>query len=584
VTSPDVTRRLAAVVSADAKGYSRLMSEDEIGTVRTLTSYRAVMRDTIATYRGRVVDTPGDNLLAEFGSVADAVGAAVDIQRLLDSRNDDLPEQRRLEFRIGINFGDVVVDADRIYGDTVNVAARLEGLSDAGGLCISGLAYDQVAGKLPLEWDSLGEVSVKNIAYPVRAYRLRQSSRRGSTTSVVGPVGPRHRPSIAVLPFQDLDGSTVGDGIAEDVVVALGSLPDLFVVSRTSTARFRDRASDVKSVGRDLGVRYVLSGSVRRLAQRIRIMAELSDSETQTVLWTDRIEGSADNLFDLQDRVSEKTITTIAPYVREAELRRAFGKRPESLDAYDFTLRGLDLLYRLRRDEFERAREMFERAIELDPSYATPYALSALWYSVRHEQGWSTDQAADRAAVMRLAETALEHDPYDARALALCGHLRAFRAHDYEGALALFDRAIAASPNSAIAWVRSSPTYSYLGDGDEAKRRARLGLKLSPLDPHIFFARGVLCLACYSIGEFDEAVNWGRQAMADNPNFTASLRVLAAALGASGRLDEARRVAARLLEMDPGFRVTPFSEGYAFRDGERRLALAEHLRAAGLPD
>jgi TolB-like protein/Flp pilus assembly protein TadD len=561
------------------------MSEDEIGTVRTLTAYRAVMRDTIAEAHGRVVDSPGDNLLAEFGSVIDAVGATVQIQRLLAERNAALPERRRLEFRIGITLGDVLIDGDRIYGDTVNIAARLEALADAGSLCISGRAHDEVAGKLNLEWDSLGEITVKNIAYLVRAYRLRQSTPR--VAAEPARVMPTHRPSIAVLPFREIDvpGSQYfGDGIAEDLVVALASLPDLFVVSRTSTARFREASVDVKSVGRELGVRYVLSGSVRRSAQRLRITAELSDADTQTVLWTDRIDGSADDLFDLQDRVSEKTITTIAPYVREAEMRRTLAKRAESLDAYDLTLRGLDLLYRLRRGEFEGAREMFDRAIALGPRYATPYALSALWHSIRLEQGWSVDQAADRAAVMHFAEQALERDPFDARALALCGHLRAFRFRDYEGALALFDRAIAASPNSAIAWVRSSPTYSYLGDGEEAKRRARLGIKLSPLDPHLFFAHGVLCLAFYTSGEFDEAVVWGRQAMAGNASFTASLRILAAALGAAGRRDEAGAVAARLLEADATFRVASFCEGYAYRDAQRRAALADHLRAAGLPD
>ena len=432
-----------------------------------------------------------------------------------------------------------------------------------------------------------GELAVKNIAYPIRAYRLRQANQREDVSPISVRTTPAHRPSIAVLPFRETDladNQYLGDGIAEDIVLALASLPDLFVISRTSTARFGEASIDVKSVGRELGVRYVLSGSVRRSAQRLRITAELADSETQTVLWTDRIDGSVDDLFDLQDRVCEKTITTIAPYVREAELRRAFGKRPENLDAYDLTLRGLHLLYNLRREEFEQAREMFERAIALDQGYATPYALSALWHSIRLEQGWASDPAADRAEVMRLAARALERDPFDARALALCGHLRAFRLQDYEGALALFDRAIAASPNSAIAWVRSSPTYSYLGDGEEAKRRARLGLKLSPLDPHLFFTHGVLCLAFYTSGELDEAVAWGRQAMAENPRFTASLRILAAALGAAGRREEGRVVAARLLEADPAFRVGAFSEGYAYRDRARRLALADHLRAAGLPD
>src|ERR1043166_5861966 len=495
-----------------------------------LTAYRAMMRDTMAEFHGRVVDSPGDNVLAEFGSVVDAVSSVVKIQHLLAERNAELPERRRLEFRIGVNLGDVLVDGERIYGDSVNVAARLEGLAGGGGVCISGVAYDHVAGKLGLEWDRLGEVAVKNISYPVRVYRLRQRAPRDARAPVQPGLVPAHRPSIAVHPFRDIGDADspryLGDGIAEDVAIALASLSDLFVVSRTSTARFRESATDVRSVGRQLGVRYVLSGRVRRIGEQLRITAELADSETQTVVWTDRIDGRVDDLFDLQNRVFERTITTIAPHVREAEMRRAFGKRPENLDAYDFTLRGLELLYRLGRDEFESARDMFDQAIPLAPRYAPPYALSALWYSIRLEQGWSVEEAADRAAVRRCAEAALERDPFDARALALCGHVRAFQLLDYEGALALFDRALTSSPNSSVAWVRSSPTYSYLGDGNEAKRRARHGLKLSPLDPHLFFTHGVLGLACYTSGEFDEAAAWGRTAMSENPRFTANLRVL----------------------------------------------------------
>jgi class 3 adenylate cyclase/Tfp pilus assembly protein PilF len=577
-------RRLSAVVSADGKGYSRLISEDEIGTVRMLIAYRSLMRDAIAEFRGRVVDSPGDNVLAEFASAVDAVSCAVEIQRRLGERNAELPEGRRLEFRIGVNFGDVLVDGDRIYGDTVNITARLQGLADAGGVCLSGVAHDHVAHELDLEWTALGEVSVKNIPYPVRAYQLRRRAPRVAPRGRAAVV-PAYRPSIAVLTFRDIDtGGYLGDGIAEHIVLALASLPDLFVVSLTSTARIHEPSTDVRKVGAELGVRYLLSGSVRRIGEQLRITAELADSATRAIVWADKFDAHTGDIFDLQDRISERTITTIAPHIREVELRRAMRKRPESLDAYDLTLRGLDLLYRLHRDEFERAHQMFERAIALDPRYATPYALSALWYSIRREQGWSTTPDADREEVMRYAEMALERDPSDARALALCGHLRAFQLHDYEGALTLFDRALAASPNSSIAWVRSSPTYSYLGDGAEAVRRALQGLKLSPFDPHLFYTHGVLVLAAYTSGDFDAAVVWGRKALAENPRFTATLRILTAALAASGNLDEARAMATRLLAVDPSFRVAPFCDRYAFRDAYRRESLADQLRVAGLPD
>lgn len=582
-----VQRRLAAVLSADGKSYSRLMSEDEIGTVRTLTAHRTVMRDAIARVHGRVVDTPGDNLLAEFASAVDAVRCAVEIQQALRERNAELPEGRRLEFRIGVNVGEVIDDGERIYGDTVNIAARLEAMADGGGLCVSGIVHDQVAPLLPVAWEPLGEQTVKGIVRPVRVYRARLAA-AGGTPTREGPLRPAHRPSIAVLPFQELDVPEgqryFGDGIMEDVVGAIASQPDLFVISRNSTSRFRGGAADVRSVGRELSVRYVLSGSVRRAGERIRILAELADSETQTVLWTDKIDGRVSDLFDLQDRLSEKIITTIAPHVREAELRRALRERPENLGAYDFMLRGLDLLYRLTRKEFDLAREMFERAIVLDPSYAAPYALSALWYSIRVGQGWSEDPKADYAAVARFAEAALERDPFDARALALYGHMKALLFHDYEGAIALFDRAIAVSPNSAAAWGRSSPTYSYIGDAAEAKRRAEIALRLSPFDPHLFLIHTALGLACYTGGRYEEAVSWCRKAMSQNPNYTANLRFLAASLAAAEQPGEAHSIAHVLLGIEPGFRVQRFCDSYAYKDPARRALLARHLKAAGLPD
>jgi adenylate cyclase len=337
-------------------------------------------------------------------------------------------------------------------------------------------------------------------------------------------------------------------------------------------------------VGRELGVRYVLSGSVRRSGERTRIMAELSDTETQRVLWTDKIDGRTDDLFDLQDRISERTVTTIAPHVREAEIRRVMLKRPENLDAYDFMLRGLELLYRLKRTEFDRAGEMFEKSIALDPAYATPYALTALWHSIRVGQGWSENRRGDYEAVNRLAEAALERDPFDARALPLCGHVRALLFRDYEGAFALFDRAIAASPNSAVAWVRSSPTYSYVGQTAEAKRRAEMGLRLSPFDTHLFYTHTALGLACYTSGDYEEAVMWCRRSMSENPNYTANIRFLAASLTAAGRTAEAAVIGRALLALEPGFRVQHFCDTYAYKDPERRAAFAFHLRAAGLPD
>ena len=563
------------------------MGDDELGTVRTLIAYRTVMREVIAHHQGRVVDTPGDNLLAEFADVVGAVQAALEIQLSLRERNAELSEGRRLEFRIGVNVGDVMTDGDRIYGDAVNIAARLEGLAEAGGICVSQDVYDAAAVGSPLKWESLGEQPLKNIARRVGVYRARLVPAPWAPVTEAS-FRPIYRPSIAVLRFREFgvgeEHRYFAEGIVEDISGALASLPDLFVISSNSTSRFQSGPLNIPAVGHDLAVRYVVSGSVRRAGTRIRILSELADTETQMVLWTDRIEGQVDGIFELQDRLSEKIVTTIAPHVRAAEIRRALRKRPENLDAYDFMLRGLDLLYRLRRNEFNRAREMFDRSIGLDPEYATPYALIAIWYSIQAGQGWSDNWRDTYREASRYAEAALERDPLDARALALSGHVRSLLFHDYEGAFALFDRAIAASPNSAVAWTRSSPTYSYVGDAAEARRRAQIGLRLSPFDPHLFYAQTALGFACYTGGDLEEAIVWGRKAMSQNPNFTANLRFLAASLAATGRLAEARDVGQALLAVEPGFRVKRFSETYAYKDPARRLAFADHLRSAGLPD
>jgi adenylate cyclase len=331
-------------------------------------------------------------------------------------------------------------------------------------------------------------------------------------------------------------------------------------------------------------VRYVLSGSVRRVQDRVRIAVELSDTENLSVLWSDRIDGRFDDIFDFQDRVAQQIVGIIAPHVREAEIRRVALKRPENFNAYDCFLRGLDLVYRLKREQFNGAQAMFARAIRLDPQYAAPYAYSALWYAIRLGQGWSEDEAADRAAVKHFAEAAVDRDRLDASSLALCGHVQAIQFQDFRRALELFERAISASPNSAIAWTRSSPTFSYIGNWEEARRRAALGLSLSPLDRHLFFTYTVLALAAYTGEDYEEAIEWGRKAMAENPDFTANLRLLCAALSAVGHMDEARYVADKLLIAQPGFHVGRFCAKYAYKEPERRERFAAHLRLAGLQD
>jgi len=399
----------------------------------------------------------------------------------------------------------------------------------------------------------------------------------------------RRRPSIAVLPFVEQSAATASsyfsDGLVEDIISALSCLPELIVISRTSTLRYRGAVQDPRQVRRELRVRYMLSGSVRRAGNKVRLSAELADCERGATIWSDRFGGEAADLFELQDELSARVVATIAPQVQESELRRVLRKRPESLDAYECVLRGLDLLYRFDDDDkFMQALPMFERAMTLDPTYATAHALAASWYSVRMGQGLSPDRMADYREAERLSKLALTMDRFDPLALSLCGHIRAFLFRDFDHAIELFDRALAANPSSAIAWVRSSATFSYIDEPREARRRVDIGLRLSPYDAHVFRSYAIVALASYAAGDYADAAQWARRSAARNPRFTANLRFLAASLAASGQIDEARDVGRELLRVHPNFSAFSFVEGHAFKDPDKRRLFAEHLVLAGLPE
>jgi len=409
-----------------------------------------------------------------------------------------------------------------------------------------------------------------------------------STHTFAGLVSAaRGRASIAVLPFrvedEGLGNSYFGDGIVEDILGALASLRELLVISRSSTLHYRGAHVDVRVVGRAVGATYVLSGSVRRSGSRMRVSVELTETTDGEVMWASHFDGLSDDLFALQDQVATRVVGILAPQVREAELRRALRKHPDNLEAYDCVLRGMAQLYQLNLGDFAEARTWLERAITLDPAYAAPHALLAAWHGLRVQQGWSPDPADDQAEVMRRATAALSRDSFDATALALCGHAKSLLRYEFDEAIAMFDRAIESSPSSYIAWTRSSPTYSYIGDAREAIRRAEHGLSLSPLDPHVFYPHTSLGIGFYVAGEHEEGARWGRKAREENPRYTGNLRFLTANLAASGQTDEASEVAKALLSVDPGFLVSRFIERYAIRDPERQARLARDLRRAGLP-
>lgn len=576
-------RRLVVIAAFDVVGFSTLVEANEDGALRAWRAVRREIEPLIGRAGGRIFKSLGDGLLIEFGSPVEAARVALEVQAKVAT----LPAiaDIRIEMRCAIHVGDVLVDGSDLLGDGVNVVARLQDHAPQGGVLVSSAVLDLIAGRIEAPVTDRGILHLKNISRPVHAYAL-GVGKRSSLAPLIDSL-QRRRPSIAVLPFVDQSADVVNsyfsDGLVEDIISALSCLPELVVISRTSVLRYRGSAPDPQQIGRELGVRYMLSGSVRRAGSKVRLSAELADCESGATIWSDRFAGDADDLFQLQDELSARVVATISPQVQEAELRRVLRKRPESLDAYEYTLRGLDLLYRFEDDQFQQAMPLFRRAMELDPSYATPQALAADWYSIRLGQGLSPDPDADLREAERLSRQALTLDRFDPRALSLCGHIRAYTFHDFDQAIELFDRALAANPSASIAWLRSSPTFAYIGEPREARRRADNGLRLSPHDAQVFYSYAVAALACYATGDYAEAASWARRSAALNPRFTANLRFLAASLAASGQAEDARKVSAELLRVDPKFSASQFARGHAFKDAARRQAFGEHLIAAGLP-
>jgi adenylate cyclase len=579
-------RKLVAILAADVVGYSRLMEEDEAATVRELREHQAVVLPTVGRYGGRVVDTAGDGILAEFPSVVNATECAVEIQTIMAKRNASQPESRRMRFRIGINLGDVIHDETRIYGDGVNVAARLETYAEPGGVVVSGAVADHI-GSLPgMHVVNLGELHLRNISRPVRAFALQMEGAHVRTFGDA-PVGAEGRPSIVVLPFRknqsDPDDAYFADGIVDNIIHALAGLKDLFVISRGSTLGYGGGGIDVRAIGRELGVRYVMYGSVQRAAGHLRIATELSDAETGAIVLSERYDGELSALFTLQDTISAQIVTTIAPHVRERERLRAMRKHPKNLTAYDLVLQALGPLYEMDAESFARARGLLQQAMAFDPGYAPAYSYAAYWHMFRIGQGWSPDARADNAEAARLAGAAIERDPADALALAIYGHVQSFLLKDYDTAVEYLDRAIAAGPNCALAWTMSSATCGYLGQGAMAVLRAENGLRLSPRDSHVFFHEHILSQAHYINGNYDEAIAWARKSAQHNPRFTSNLRVLAASLAAVDKIGEATEVGRQLLAVEPRFGLRAFAARTPLR-GAVLDTFVDRLRAAGLPD
>lgn len=585
-----MARKLAAIIAADVVSYSRLMGVDEGETLAALKTHRRDLIDpNIAEHQGRIVKTTGDGLLIEFPSVIEAVQCAVEVQRAMQERNSDVPADHRIEFRVGINLGDIIIDGDDIYGDGVNVAARLEGLAEANGICVSRVVHDQVRDKLGLGFEDLGERQLKNIARPVRVFRIATPDIGLRTQSANPTLAIPDKPSIAVLPFTNISGDPeqdyFADGMVEDIITALSHFKALFVIARNSSFTYKGRAVDVKLVGRELGVRYVLEGSVRKAANRVRITGQLVDTATGVHLWANRFDGGLGDIFDLQDQVTESIVGAIAPAVEKAEIERARCKPTERLDAYDHYLRGLAKSYQdASQQACNEALQLFNSAIKLDPDFATAYARAAFCYANAKAFGWISLTPAKVAEVSRLAQRAVELGRDDAIALADSGWALAYVVRDLDRGAALIDRALALNSNVAEAWDCGGWVKNWLGEYELAIERFTRAIRLSPLDPWIAPMRAGTAHANFFLNRYDEAASWAAMALQDNPNSQPLLRIGAASNAMAGRLDLAQKAVVRLRKLNPTLRVSNLKNVLGpYRRAEDISRYEEGLRRAGLP-
>jgi TolB-like protein len=587
VKGAEAEHRTCAILAIDVVGYGRLMAADERGTyARLMRLRRTEFEPRVAAHGGSVIKNIGDGSLVVFDDVRSAVACALEVQHGIAVAEAGEAPDRRISLRIGVNVGEVIVDGGDIYGDAVNIAARMQTYAEPGGIAVTGDVAARISSDPLIRTVDLGHLYLHNMARPVRMFTLHVHA---NEVRLVGtaPLGADNRPSIAVLPFRkfqhDPEEAYFADGIVDDIIYALAGLKELFVVSRGSALGYGGDEVDTRAIGQALGVRYVLYGSVRRDAGRLRLATELSDAETGAIIRSDKYEGELGELFTLQDRISASVVGTIAPHVLEQELVRARRKHPSNMTAYDFLLQALDQLYRMDDESHARARGLLQQAMAHDPFYGPAYSYAAFWYVFHVGEGRSSDFEADAREAARLAETAINLSENDPQALAIYGHVQAFLLHDFERAMLFLDRAIEVGPSAAIAWTMSGATCGYIGNGPLAVERAERGVRLAPQDAYRFWHEALLGQAHYVNGNFDEAVVWARRAVGRNGAVAFSLRTLIASLIALGKPGEATASAAQLLRVQPGFRLNVYRTRCPFQ-GEALATWIARLRAAGLPD
>jgi adenylate cyclase len=576
-------RKLTTLFSADVAGYSRLMGQDEAYTVRTLTAYRQVMSELITQHRGRVVDSPGDNLLAEFPSVVDAVQCAVAVQKELAARNAELDDDRRMEFRIGINIGDVIEEEDRVYGDGVNITARLEGLAEPGGICISRTAFDQIETKLPLGYKYLGEQTVKNIAKPVGAYQVVMESRVNGDRKDNQALYVPEEQSIAVLPFTNMSGDPeqeyFSDGLTEEIITALSKISSLFVIASNSTFSYKGKPVRVQQIGRELGVKYVLEGSVRKAGQRVRITTQLIDAATGHHLWAERYDRDLQDIFALQDEITMKILIALRVKLTEGEQARLHDKDTDNLDCFMKVLEGQSYILRFNKNDNLRARQLFEEALALDPESCAAMTSLGSTYLIEMSAGWSGDPEKSLLLAHELAQKALARDNPPSYTHSLLGHIYLVQGQ-HEKAIAELEQAITLNPNGADAYAFLGSALIFTGHPDEAIELIMKAMRSNPMPPnwyHTFLAH-----AFRNTGRYREAITVLQEVLERNP-YDANARIgLVASHIMAGQEEEGQRQAAEFLKLNPDFSLAHIEKSLQYKDPTDRNRDVEILRRAGL--
>ena len=582
-------RRLAAILAADVVGYSRLMGEDEAGTARAVSEHREAARPIVASMGGRIVKTTGDGLLLEFPSVVAAVECAIAIQKLMAERNSDAPQDKRIVYRIGVNLGDVLVEGDDILGDGVNIAARLEGICEPGGVFISGAAYDHVRGRVDAQFVDLGEKALRNIARPMRVYRVAmdQGATGEEPRAAENPttdIAPRDKPSIAVLPFQNMSDDPAqeyfADGMVEDIITGLSRIKWLLVIARNSSFTYKGKAVDVRQIGHELGVRYVLEGGVRKAGSRVRITAQLLEAETRAHLWADKYDGAVENVFDLQDQITDRVVGIVEPSLQRSEIERSRRKRPENLDAYDLYLRALPHMTSGSLADARIAVGFLEEALKLDPNYVPAHARLAHCHEIFFTQAGLDE--ANRTAALRHAEVVATSGTDDATALAVAAFLFAILSADRETAFSAIERALSLNPSCAAALYYGAIIYAFAGQPAAAISHANRALRLNPFDPLAFTARLGLGLAAIQEARYDESASHFAKGVQANSRLPHLHFFHAEALAFAGRKDEAASISRRALEQFPSFRIGMLTALHAEPTVIEKLV--EGARLLGLPE